>query len=412
MERNFLTRFLVLLLILVIAACQPQANNVLPTVVDVGGTATSDAATATMATALAATNRPPTLPATWTPSPEPTLFPSDTPIPTPETKTEGGGHLFYIFNGDSVVRLSADGVSEELILVGNAPADLTLSPDGTLLAYTAQGSGSAREVFVSNLDGTYTQRTSCLGFSRIINPTWSPDGKTLVFGGSQSTDGPIGIYSANFAGSGDCPNGNNQRQLTQLQQNSVSDFTWNTDGSLIFFASDAIYGINAQTGEMFPPLTQPTGYGPDFSPAHNPRSPQLMYLKTKRDEKTGTKAGTIYQFNSAQIKKPPLKELGGAALKAQGLRWSADGRFLAVAGERDVWIQDQQSNTSLQIVTGANFYPQPVFSPDASMLAYVDGGTTGITVQQIFVVGRDGNNKTQITFHKEGTISDLNWSAN
>ncbi|MEO8610443.1 MAG: hypothetical protein ABI690_21280 [Chloroflexota bacterium] len=412
MKWNFLTRFVALMLILVIAACQPQANNVLPTVMDVGGTDASDAATATMATALAATNQPPALPATWTPSPEPTLLASDTPVPTPETQVEGGGHLFYIFNNDSVVRLSADGASEELILVGTSPADLSLSPDGTLLAYTAEGSGSASEVYVSNLDGTYTQRISCLGFSRIVKPTWSPDGKTLVFAGSQLPDGLISIYSANFAGSGDCPNGNNQHLLGQLDQNTVDSFAWNNDGSLIFFASNAIYGINALTGEMFPPLTQPTGFGPDTSPAHNPHSPQLMYLKTKLDEKTGTKGGTIYQINSAQIETPPVKELPGAPLKAQGLRWSLDGRFLAVSGERDVWLQDQQTNTSVQVVAGANFYPQPVFSPDDSLVAYVDGGATAITIQQIFVVGRDGNNKKQITFHKEGTISDLNWSAN
>ena len=152
---------LALLIVICAAACQPQAaSQVLPTVMG----ADSPIAAAPTATVPLPTNQAPTLPATWTPSPEPTLIPSDTPSPTPEAKTEGSGHLFYIFNGDSVVRLAADGTSEELILVGNAPADLELSPDGTLLAYTAQGSGSAREVYVSNLDGTYTQQVSCLGF--------------------------------------------------------------------------------------------------------------------------------------------------------------------------------------------------------------------------------------------------------
>jgi Tol biopolymer transport system component len=392
--------------LLVIAACQPQQAQVLPTLMSQGETATAN----TEAIAVS-TNQPPTLPPTWTPSPAPTLTETAVPTPTTEAKTSGTGHIFYVFNGDSVVRLSADGASEDLILVGSTPADLTLSPDGTLLAYTAQGSGSAREVFVSNLDGTYTQRVSCLGFARVVDPTWSPDGKMLIFAASQLSDGPIGIYIANFAGSGDCPAGNNQRQLTQLEQNSASDFTWNGDSSLVFFSSNAIYGINSATGEMFPPLTQPTGYGPDSSPAHSPRTPQLMYLKTERDENTGAKSGTIFQVNSAQIGTPQFKEIRGAPLKAQGLRWSNDGRYLAVIGERDVWIQDQQVNTSLQVVTETNFYPQPVFSPDAALLAYVDGGSSAITVPQVFIIGRDGQNLTQITFHQEGTISDLNWSA-
>jgi len=409
MKRFSPTRLLALL-VLIVAACQP-ATKALPTVMELSGTATTDAATAGAEIAQTTPNQPPTLPPTWTPSPEPPVTPTAVPTPTPDIQVVGIGHIFYIFNGDSVVRLSATDATEELILVGGAPADLALSPDGMLLAYTAQGSGSAREVFVSNLDGTYTQRVSCLGFARVLDPTWSPDGTALIFAASQSSNGPLGIYSANFAGSGDCPSGNNQQQLAQLEQNIVSDFTWNGDGSLVFFSSNAIYGLNAATGEMFPPLTQPSGYGPDFSPAHSPRTPQLMYLKTERDEATGAKGGTIFQINSAQIGEPPLSERRGAALMARGLRWSADGRFLAIASERNVWVQDQQINTSLQVVANANFYPQPVFSPDASMIAYVDGGRTGITIQQVFVVARNGDNPTQITFHGEGTISDLNWSA-
>jgi Tol biopolymer transport system component len=337
---------------------------------------------------------------------------TDIPSPTPDTRITGTGHIFYIFNGDSIVRLSADDATEELILVGGAPADLTLSPDGTLLAYTAAGSGSAREVFVSNLDATYTQQVSCLGFAHVVAPTWSPDGKSFIFAAAPLPNEPLRIYMADFAGSGDCPTGNNQRQIAQLEQTSLSNFTWNPEGTLAFFSSNNIYGIDTVLGEMFPPLTQFTGYGPDFSPAHSPRTPQLMYLKTERDEATGTNGGTIFQINSAQLDRLPLQELRGAPLKARGLHWSNDGFFLAIAGERDVWVQDQRSNNSLQVVTAANFYPQPVFSPDAAQLAYVDGASGAITIPQIFVINRSGDNPAQVTFHQEGTISDLNWSAN
>jgi Tol biopolymer transport system component len=337
---------------------------------------------------------------------------TDIPTITPDNRITGTGHIFYIFNGDSIVRLSADDATEELILVGGAPADLTLSPDGTLLAYTAGGSGSAREVFVMNLDGTYIQQVSCLGFAHVLDPTWSPDGKSFIFAAAPLPNEPLGIYMADFAGSGDCPTGNNQRQIAQLAQTIITSFTWNPEGTLAFFSSDVIYGLDAALGEMFPPLTQATGYGPDFSAAHSPRTSQLMYLKTEWDDTTSTKNGTLFQINIAQIETPPLQEFRGAPLKARGIRWSNDGFFLLVAGERDVWVQDQRSNNSLQVVTGANFYPQPVFSPDAEQLAYVDGAPGAITIQQIFVVNRDGEDPSQITFHQEGTISDLNWSAN
>jgi hypothetical protein len=403
-------RLFTVCLLMVAAACQP-GTNVLPTVMDIGGTATTDAATLNAEAVLFSTNQPPTLPPTWTASPPPTLAVTDIPTATPDTRITGTGHIFYIFNGDSIVRLSADEATEELILVGGAPADLTLSPDGTLLAYTAGGSGSAREIYVMNLNGTYIQQVSCLGFARVLDPTWSPDSKRFIFAASPLPNEPLGIYMADFAGSGDCPSGNNQRQIAQLGQTTLSSFTWNPEGTLAFFSSDLIYGLDTVLGEMFPPLTQSTGYGPDFSPAHNPRTPQLMYLKTERDDTTGTKNGTIFQINSAQIETPPLQELRGASFKAQGLRWSNDGFSLLVAGERDVWVQDLLSNNSLQAVTGANFYPQPVFSPDAEQLAYVDGAAGAITIQQIFVVNRDGENPSQITFHQEGTISDLNWSA-
>lgn len=406
-----LIRLLVLSILMIAAACQPQ-TDVLPTVMDTSGTTTADTATLNAQAVQVSTNQPPTLPPTWTASPPPTLVVTDIPSPTPDTRIRGTGHIFYIFNRDSIVRLSADDTTEELILVGGAPADLSLSPDGTLLAYTAQGNGSAREVFVINLDGTYSQQVSCLGFAHMLHPTWSPDGKSFIFAASALPDKPLGIYVVDFAGSGDCPSDNNQRQIAQLQQNTLSNFTWNVDGTLAFFSSDTIYAINAALGEMFPPLTQATGYGPDFSPTHNPRSPQLTYLKTEYDEATATLSGTVYKINSDQIGVRQQQELRGAPLKARMLRWSNDGLFLAVTGERDVWVQEQQSNTSIQVVTEGNFYPQPVFSPDAEQLAYVDGAPGALTIQQIFVVNRDGENPSQITFHQEGTISDLNWSAN
>ncbi|MBZ0275696.1 MAG: hypothetical protein K8I60_06110, partial [Anaerolineae bacterium] len=89
-------------LLVMLVACQPQADDVLPTVIDLNGTLTQEAA----ATAAAATPLPPTLPplpATWTPSPVPSGDTQSQAVlssPTPEAM--GQGFIYYIFNGDSI----------------------------------------------------------------------------------------------------------------------------------------------------------------------------------------------------------------------------------------------------------------------------------------------------------------------
>ena len=140
---KWLMRVWFLVLVAITAACQSQQPEALPTQIDLNVISTDDAATAAAEATIAATSRAPALPPTWTPSPSFTPLPSQPPDSTP-TPVVGQGTIYYIFNGDSIAALKADGSSEALILVGGAPADLTLSPDGQFLAYTAQGSGSAR----------------------------------------------------------------------------------------------------------------------------------------------------------------------------------------------------------------------------------------------------------------------------
>jgi dipeptidyl aminopeptidase/acylaminoacyl peptidase len=403
-------RILVVLAFLLVAACQPQPSQpqVLPTQLDLNAISTADAATA----AALAPVTPPTLPPTWTPSPPPQLTPTET-IAVPTSTPPGSnaiGTIFFIFNGDSIAALSGNGSSETLIVVGGAPADLTLSPDGTLLAYVAAGAGSAREVYISSLDGSYTQRISCLGFSRVLTPTWRPDSQGLAFFASQTPDGPLDVFSADVAGSGDCPNGNNQRQLTQVASQNLRDLTWNPSGRWLFFTDGAILAVDMSTSEVFPPLSHPSGFGPDFSLAHNPRTNQLYYLKTGASFETGQTGGNLYLMDTTEVV-PNMNELKGAELFARQIRWNSDGSYLIISTDTNVMLLGSQSGTSVEVVTGSAFAPQPTLSPDSEFVAYVDSNPQTPTIQQVFIVDRLGVASRQITNHQEGTIEDLVWSA-
>lgn len=408
--------------LLILAACAPTEPAVIPTLLDLNAIATNDAAaaqrraTSDAATAQsvsatltvdAATRRPP-LPATWTPVPTATAQPTPTPRPS-ATPVTAPGTLYFIFNGDSIAALSADGAAEKLILVGGAPDDLALSPDGQLLAYTAQGSGSAREVFVASLDGVYVQRVSCLGYARVLSPAWSADSQSLAFAASQTPDGPLGLYAATVAGSGSCPAANNQRLLAQTDLNTVESIIWSAAGDALFFSSSSIYGYDLRRGLLYPPLTLPTGFGPDISPAIRPGTTRLYYLKHEFDRATRAQAGVVHYAAVDDISAPPLREIRSTPFFARQIRWSSDGRFLLASTDQGIFVQDAATNTAIQVHGNGNFFPQAVFSPDANWVAYVDGGRALLTIPQVFVVMRDGAARQQLTNHQEGTITHLNW---
>ncbi len=419
-----------MVLVFLLAACGPS-TDALPTAIDLNAISTSDVVTreAQTAVAVAATatrdavatgNAPATLPPTWTPESVVTDVPQQVVAtqPSPDKPTTTGT-IFYEFNGDSIAMLAADGSTDELLLVGGKPADLMLSPDDQWLAYTREISENVREVFAMSLftenvppEQQYKSvQVSCLGFARTLLPTWSADSRHLAFAASQTVDDPLGIYTADLLGSNQCPVGNHQRGIAQTPFKDITGMTWNINNTQIYFASAAIYGVDAANGTLYPPLTQFTGYGPDSSPVYRPNSTFLYYLKTERDNQTTFVGGTLAQVDTSQFTTFPLQEIRSTVLLAQVIHFSRDGRFLIASGAQSALVQNMEVGSAAIIVDETKFPPQAIFSPDAENAAYIDVGEGPNLVAQIWVVNRRGTNPHQLTTHKEGTISNLTWAA-
>lgn len=401
-----------MILSLVTACQQEPVQQALPTSLDLNAISTSTSAAQTAQAATLVAQTPPTLPPTWTPSPLASPPPTETPAQQATATAQGintAGTIYFIFNGDSIAMLAGDGSNEQLIVVGVVPADLTLSPDGSLLAYVADGSGSAREVFIANHDGSYIQQVSCLGFSRVLQPAWSHDSQQVAFFASQTPDGPMDVYVAGIVGSGQCPAGNGQRQLTRLASQTLRDLTWSANGEWVFFSNGPVLAVNVNNSETLPPLTMPTGFGPDFSLAHHPRTDQLYYLKSDADLDSGRTGGRLAQLNTAEVA-PDMTEIRTAELFAQHIEWNADGSYLLVSAGDGVLLLGKESGISVQVVRGNRFPPQPTISPDGAFVAYVNAGLENPAVPQVYIVDRLGESPVQVTHHGEGTIDDLVWA--
>jgi len=408
-------RFILLVIIsLAIVACQPTTEEALPTQIDLDAISTENAiGTLTALPTVTSTSRP-TLPPTFTPTailtqtPEPTA----TSIPPTSEQSQLGnitGNIYYVYNGDSIAVARADGSLNDIILtfgVGMQISDLTLSPDGSLIAFIGPGSGIAREVYVTNSTGGYLQQISCLDFRDVRDLVWTNDGASLTFIAAPEQNMPANIFSANVDGANDCPSGNNQVELVSVNSTDLIGLAWNADNSILFYGSNEAlqaYDVTLDTSIQF---TNSSGIGPDFSVTHSPLEDRLAYLKTLQD-RTGQIGGAVTLIQDTTFIPDRPYGITGTPYNATSISWSSQGDYLLILTQDDVIISQAQTGSITTLTNGALTSPTASISPSSEYVAYTTIDTNGI--EQISIYDIDTQNVTMLTSNPEGMIDEILW---
>lgn len=394
--------FMVLIILMAACTSQPEA---LPTLVPIDGATTAPSATATRSV--------PTLPPTFTPA---QALPSETPTetatvasPTPEGFI-ADGRIFYIYNGDSIAVVAADASRNEIIVtfgVGQRISDLTISRDESLLAYVGPGAGSAREVYVSSRDGTYTQQVSCLGYADVRHPTWSPDGRSLAFFAATLPGEPYNLYIADFVGSNNCPTGNNQRQLAPVNNRMIGSIGWNPESSRVFYNAGGTYTVDLASG-IVNQITLPSGFGTDFALVHSPISDELFYLRSLLDIQLNREGGALVRLTNTSQIPAELPSPTGSPYFARSMRINTAGTALLLATDTETLIVEIASGRTRTLIDDLPYSPQIAFSPVDERIAFTTYDESG-TVEQIFLFDPLNENRFQLTINPEGSIEDLLW---
>jgi len=165
------------------------------------------------------------------PDPQPALIPAPTPKQHPRT-------ALFLFAGLAAIAVavfafrqpaqpprSPNPFKSNVQLTAATGLDLnaTFSPDGNLIAYASDRSGSF-EIYVRTLEGgARDTQVTTNGFGNLA-PAWSPDGQSIVYSAAK----PAGIYRVPTLG------GSVQRLTTFGSLPS-----WSPDGKWIAFASHA-----------------------------------------------------------------------------------------------------------------------------------------------------------------------------
>jgi len=248
------------------------------------------------------------------------------------------------------------------------------------------------DLWAINPDGTALIKLTDFEQQASIQPaSVSPDGSTLAFGGTRSTDGSFNIYSMRFDGSPPA-------RLTDDPPGDDLGPSWSPDGTSISYVAEGPSGprvavVNVVTGATTF-LTNPGDFGFIWNTSWSSFEDQVAF--TYGDQSTWG-IGVVTP-NGPSLRLPTE---GGTRWAS----WAPNGYLLAVGHVPDgafaeqLWIMDNSGRLLLQLTTDAVVARDPIWSPDGNHLAFEFESSETNLPPGAWIIDADGTNRRLLVQH-------------
>jgi TolB protein len=267
-----------------------------------------------------------------------------------------GSHIYFVSNRTGhkeIWAMDPDGANQRQITRFNSDSiQPAVAPDGTKVAFTSYARGNPG-IFVFSVDPIrdlrfYNQRASVNS-----SPSFTPDGKQIVYSSSAPNDRCCRIFLANLDGTG-------FRNLTSLVSKDMEPKVNPKTGSEIVFVSgrsgpQQVYKMNIDGGDM-DRLTE--GVGEAGNPAWHPGGQHIAFAWTR-----GFSAGAwnIFVMDVATRQYTQLTHGEG---RNENPSWAPDGRhivFASTRGGRSQIYTMLANGTQVQPLTSAGSNERPAW---------------------------------------------------
>ena len=245
------------------------------------------------------------------------------------------------------------------------------------------------EIYIMNSDGSeQTRLTHTLGHEN--HPVWSPDGSKIAFTSSSDQPGERAVFIMD-------PDGSHKKQLVG-SIDSLSGFSWSPDGTKLVYVSVARDPIDADIsvinldGSGNKNLTRGF-HRQEMMPSWSTDGTKIYYREfVTNDQYLINPNGTGLLKLDSEIT-PPV--------------WAPDGLDFLFTKDHEIFLQNFATEQIVQLTNNKNYDFGPVWSPHGHEILFMS--TRNQSVEQLFVMNRDGSNVRQISDFPDNKLSIYKW---
>ena len=262
-----------------------------------------------------------------------------------------------------------------------------------------------REIYVMDADGGNQQRLTNHP-DNDWNPSWSPDGKRIVF--HSNRDGHVHVIhgrptSEIYVMDTD---GGNPQNLTNNPGNDISP-SWSPDGKRIAFSSDRDWDKGDHNSEIYVmdadgrnPQNLTNDLNADYSPSWYPDGKRIVF-SSRRDGHFENEFGITEEIYVMDADGGNQQRLTENRKNDWHPSWSPDGKRIAFAADRkgrfenfEIYVMDADGGNQQRLTENRVYDYSPSWSPDGKRIAFTserDGNS------EIYVMDADGGNQRNLT---------------